>query len=108
MFGPRLLVATCLIASAAHASVLDGDVSAYQSIVGHYRAGDFVEASRQIASWKGRRLLETTAKLREQSEREPSAQDVTAVAAACLLHLEVLRDPGSRSLEDGVHLRIAR
>ena len=33
---------------------------------------------------------------------------MTAVAARCLLHLEVLRDSGSRSLEDGVHLRIVR
>jgi hypothetical protein len=87
------LACLCPSAAALPPSRPDPDEVEYREIVDSYRAGDTAAAMRRVAAWKGRRLLETARRIRLWHERDPRLleSDEERIAAACLLHLELLR-----------------
>jgi hypothetical protein len=88
----------------------DRDALAYRELVGRYRAGDVDGATRLVASWKGRRLLDTVRRIRQRYDRGRGIPewDVGTIAAACLLHLELLRSQPDDRAAANLHLLVLR
>jgi tetratricopeptide (TPR) repeat protein len=87
----------------------EADLAAYQEIVTRYRSGD-EGAVTIVESWSGARLVAAADKLWHLDERKRAsiAWDGTAIAGACLLHLEVMARHPDQPLRQALHMRIVR
>ena len=88
----------------------DRDALEYREIVGRYRAGDFAAATRLVASWKSQRLLDAVRRVRQRHHRDRGIPewDEGRIAAACLLHLELLGRQPENVAAANLHLWAVR
>ena len=105
-----LIFATSVVPFAeAWSAGLDPDLAAYQEIVTRYRSGDS-GAVPAVESWSGERLVATAARLWQLDERKraSSGWNSTAIAGACLLHLEVMDRHPDEPFRQALHMKVVR
>ena len=107
----RLVVAAIFaLCPTVWSAEVDRDLSAYGEIVTQYRAGDVTGAVQVVESWRRERLLQAAVRLWQLKEgaRASRGWSTTAIAGACLLHLEVMDRHPDQPFRQALHMQILR